>query len=324
MNGLRLVTDLDECRDLWEKIIPREKITDLWEVRSCFHRHFKRPIRFYVLKTDEMELPVLLPLSWIEESGCYGYFPGETWQGKTWLEHNRMPDLKDGRFEQLLLHIPGNYHLRYLSVHDSENTVFDTVDEEGYYFCPGDYDYDIERYLHTFPNKRAKQIRKEIAAIENRGVDYRYNVLDDFEHLVNMNLARFGRNSYFYDQRFRDSFQDLMYFLNEQGWLQITTVIIKGKIAAIDFGCLYAGIYTLLGGATSIDYPGVAKLINFHHLQRSCLEKFQTADFMCGDFSWKKLFHLTARPLYLHSNISMPSVDMTLCDREHPVCPATA
>ncbi len=324
MNGLQIFTDLDKCRALWENMIPRETITDLWEVRSCFNRHFKRPAFFYVLKTEKMEHPALLPLSWIEESSCYGYFPGETWLGKTWLEHNRMPELKTGWLEQLFLQIPGNYHLRYLTGQDSENMFFNTVDEVGYIFCPGDYEYDVETYLHTFPNKRAKQLRKEIAAIESRGVDYRYNVLEDFEHLVRLNLSRFGEQSYFYDHRFRESFRDLMHFLNDQNWLQMTTVLIQGEIAAVDLGCVYNGTYTLLAGATSTDHPGVAKLINFHHLQRSCMERFQKVDFMCGDFSWKKLFHLTARPLYLHSNITASPLYRTGSNREHPPCVTSA
>jgi len=30
---------------------------------------------------------------------------------------------------------------------------------------------------------------------------------------------------------------------------------------------------------------------------------YKEVDFLCGDFSWKKLFHLTPRPLYEASNI---------------------
>ncbi len=108
--------------------------------------------------------------------------------------------------------------------------------------------------------------------------------------------------------------------MKAQGWLQITTVLIQDEIAAVDLGCVYNGTYTLLAGATSTDHPGVAKLINFHHLQRSCMERFQKADFMCGDFSWKKLFHLTERPLYLHSNITASSLNRTDSDREHQPC----
>ena len=56
--------------------------------------------------------------------------------------------------------------------------------------------------------------------------------------------------------------------------MRITTVIINGDIAAVDIGCVYHGDYTLLGGGTNRDYPGVAKLINLHHMQHGCRERF--------------------------------------------------
>ena len=135
--------------------------------------------------------------------------------------------------------------------------------------------------------------------------------MSDFEHIVQLNINNFGAQSYFYDYRFRKSFRLLMHYLNEKGWLRITTVIINGDIAAVDLGCVYRGVYTLLGGGTNRGYPGVAKLINLHHMQRGCRERFNLIDFLCGDFSWKKKFHLTERPLYLLSNCSteLPPAD---------------
>jgi hypothetical protein len=75
----------------------------------------------------------------------------------------------------------------------------------------------------------------------------------------------------------------------------------------VDVGALYRGAYTLLAGGTNGNYPGVAKLINFHHLERACRERFEQVDFLCGDFNWKKLFHLTPRPLYLLTDLAPKS-----------------
>jgi hypothetical protein len=82
----------------------------------------------------------------------------------------------------------------------------------------------------------------------------------------------------------------------------MTSIFIDGELAAVDMGCMYRGVYTLLGGGTHGGYPGVAKLINLCHMRRACDERMEWVDFLCGDFSWKTLFHLTPRPLYLLSN----------------------
>jgi hypothetical protein len=300
---LRSVSSVEECRELWRQAIPADSITDLWEVRYCFHRHFQRPLRF-IAAEDHDGICGFLPLSWIKERSCYGYFPGEVWDGKTWLEQNRLIARNGEILRALLAKSPSAYHLRYLLPPAWEAVgAAPVVDEIGYLFNPPEYAYDIEKYFEQFSHKSAKRIKREIAEIEERGVEYRYDERADFDLMVGFNLGRFGSRSYFSDPRFTDGFRTLMEFLQEHGWLRLTTVLIEGVPAAVDMGCLYQGTYTLLAGGTHEAYPGVAKLINLHHMQRGCRERFERVDFLCGDFSWKKIFHLTPRPLYLMSSL---------------------
>ena len=319
MDNFRIITDLEECQEIWKQAIPQEIVSDIWEFRACFQGHFQRPACFLVTE-NARGFDGFLPLSWIEESQCYGYFPGEAWQGKTWLEQNRIPVGNRQMLCDLLDHCPGRYHLRYLLPLESASPNPCAVDEVGYLFSPPDYSYDIENYFLEFSNKSAKRLKREITSLEGSGLCYRYGDVSDFEHLVQLNISSFGARSYFYDYRFRESFRTLMHYLNDKGWLRITTVIIGGELAAVDMGCVYRGVYTLLGGGTNRDYPGVAKLINLHHMQRGCQERLRLIDFLCGDFSWKQKFHLTPRPLYLLSNSSVethPSEDLELRGARH-------
>lgn len=89
MLEIRGETDIDVCRRLWERFIPPVQLTDLWSVRECFHRNFKRELFFVTAKRDGDPVG-FLPLSFIPERSYYGYFPGEVWNGKTWLEQNRV------------------------------------------------------------------------------------------------------------------------------------------------------------------------------------------------------------------------------------------
>jgi hypothetical protein len=301
---VRVTTDLDECQAIWQAVIPGEHITDLWEVRTCFQQHYKRPLNFIVVEDDE-GICGLLPLSLIEELRCYGYFPGETWHCKTWLEQNRIY-FRNGGPQALLSHCNLPYHLNYLTVPKTQTDGNLVVDEIGYLFSPPQYDYDIQNYFAEFSHKSIKQILREVAELESRGVSYRLDDLSDFNLMIKLNISRFGTNSYFYDRRFRKSFRSLAHFLHDKGWLRFTTVLIGHEPAAVDMGCLYKGEYTLLAGGTNSSFPGVAKLINLHHIQRACNERMQQVDFLCGDFNWKKLFHLSPRPLFMLSNL--PSV----------------
>nr|MBN2276592.1 GNAT family N-acetyltransferase [candidate division Zixibacteria bacterium] len=302
MIRLRTVTDFEECQAVWRQLMPDTYLSDLWEVRACFHRHFQRPLHFVV--AEDKSGPVgLLPLSWIEEHQSYGYFPGEAWEGKTWLEQNRVIARDSRVLNAMLQQVGSRYHLRYLLPSEPAPKVQRIVDEIGYLFDPPVFGYNMDNYFEQFSHKSVKRIKKEVAALEGRGVRYRYNDLTDFDHLIDLNVGRFGSDSYFYDSRFRESFRSLMHFLNDKGWLRLTTVIIEDQIAAVDMGSIYRGIYTLLAGGTNAAFPGVAKLINLHHMHYSCEQQFDRADFLCGNFSWKSLFHLSPRPLYMLSNV---------------------
>jgi hypothetical protein len=320
MYSLRVVTHPEECEAVWRQVMPDQFVTDLWEVRACFHRHFDRPLRFVVAE-DRRGIAGLLPLSWVEDHQAFAFFPGETWEGKTWLEQNRVFARTDSALKAMLNYLPNSYHLRYLLPVNETIKREQAVDEVGYHFVPGKYDFDFENYLKEFSGKSAKRLRKELEAFEARGTQFRFDRLSDFDLMVQMNVERYGAGSYFYDPRFRESFRDLMLLMSDRGWLRMTSVIIEGQVAAVDLGCTYNGTYTLLAGGTNAEFPGVAKLINTHHMQYACEQRFERADFLCGNFSWKSLFHLTARPLFLLSNmpVVLPQAEPSVQPEVAPV-----
>jgi hypothetical protein len=300
MRLVRSATDLDECRDIWEREIPKEQISDLWEVRDCFQRHYNHRPNFLITE-DKNGVGGFFPLSWNEETKTYMYFPGETWEGKTWLEQNHLSFSDSATLTALLEHIPGKYYLRYLQPTEAMTSTPQTIDEIGYYFLPPMYDFDINNYYLAFSGKSRKRLIREIETFESRDFEYVYNNEADFETMVSMNLQRYGDMSYFSDPRFLNSFRDLYHLLIERKYIRLVTIRIDGKAAAVDMGCVYNGSYTLLAGGTNPEFPGIAKFINLHHMKWACENNIEKVDFLCGDFNWKTLFHLTPQPLYLIS-----------------------
>ncbi len=295
------VRDLDQAEESWRRLMPEEVVTDLWEVRMAFHRHFQRPFLFLLEEAGGTPTG-LLPLSWVEERGDWSFFPGETWRGRTWLEQNLIPA---GDGTALLASIPGPAHIRYLSPRSTILTAACQVDEIGYLFRPPLYDYDMDNYRQVFSGKSLKRIRREVEAISARGLSWRLDRFEDLDTMIAMNLARFEATSYFADPRFRHGFMDMARLFEERGWLRVTTVLVRGTVAAVDMGVLYRGTYTLMAGGTDPACPGIAKLINLHHMERACTEAMDEVDFLCGDFNWKKVFHLTERPLYLFTKTAV-------------------
>lgn len=311
----RIYQDPDECRFIWEKMWPVKGFFDLWPVRSCFHDAYLRPLSFHVVEENRKAVG-FLALCWNEEEKKYVQFPGETWHGKTWLEQNRIIANRPEILEQLLESVPGSVHLRYLTQNNlSGLSGRMKTDEVGYVFFPGLYEYSFENYWQSFSGKFRKKFRADQKKLTSRKVDFRFNRMEDLEHMFRMNMEAFGENSYFNDARFYNSFENLASFLSKLGMLRITTVLIDDTIAAVDMGALWKHSYTLLAGGTNLDFPGIAKLINMHHMNWACGQGIETVDFLCGDFNWKERFHLTPVPLYeLH--LEKNSAVREFCEKE--------
>lgn len=310
---IRVTHEPRECAALWRVCRPDPvELFDRWDVRACFHRTFQRPLHFRVAQADGRPVG-LLPLAWVEEAGTYAFFPGETWRGRTWLEGNRIFAPDEATRSALLEAAPDPLDLRYLDDGALDGLAdMASVDELNYRFLPGQVGYAYANYLQRFSSKAWKKIRRELDALEARGVAWRLDHRPDLDRMFVMNIENYGEASYFSDKRFLQAFLDLADLLAAEGSLRVTTALVAGEVAAVDMGALWHGSYTLLAGATAPAFPGVAKLINLHHIERACRERFHTVDFLCGDFGWKERFHLVARPLY---RIATPAFALTECEK---------
>jgi hypothetical protein len=295
---LKVYEDLEEARRLWQRHWPQRCLFDLWPVRACFQSQFDFS-PFFLVATDGGEFRGMLALSRIDEEDYFGHFPGEIWQGNTWIEQNKILANDPEVLKILLEHIPAAVRIRYLT-EDSYplGEACAGIDETGYLFFPKEYGYSYQDYLQCFSGKSRKKIRSELKPLLAAGVSYRYDRLADADHLFRLNLERYKETSYFKDSRFLRSFERLVSWLHANKMLRLTTVLIDGRIGAVDVGAVWNSTYTVLAGGTHPDFPGIAKLINFHHIEWACHERFSEVDFLCGDFNWKKRFHLTPRPLY--------------------------
>ncbi len=287
-----------DCHRVWEELWPVKGLFDLWQVRACFHEAYQRPLRFHVIEQNKKPVG-LLALCWDEETGTWVQFPGETWDHKTWLEQNRLIAKSPEVLTRLLESVHERLHLRYLEWDPLLGFMnLAQIDEVGYLFYPGLLDFSIENYWLSFPGKSRKKRKTELNKLQSKQVTFRFNQKKDLDHLFQLNLESFGDYSYFKDPKFFRSFENLTFLLDKLGILRIITVLIDNQIAAVDMGAMWKNSCTVLAGGTDPRFPGVAKLINLHHLDWACSQRLDSVDFLCGDFNWKERFHLTPRPLY--------------------------
>jgi len=248
-----------------------------------------------------------MPLSWIDEEKYFAQFPGETWKGKTWLEQNKIIAADPQFIDALMENLSGRLFIRYIDAEilPSYDTPF-SVDEVKYLFSPGQYEYSFENYFMTFSKKTRKKFNCELNRLHDQSVHYRYNHMPDIDWMFEKNISVYREDSYFYDNRFFRAFIDMIEFFKNNGLLLLSSLLVGGRLAAVDVGALWNNVYTVLAGGADRQFKGIAKLINFHHLKLACRRRFDIVDFLCGDFNWKSRFHLTPCPLY---KLSLPQAN---------------
>ena len=293
----RTVTDLDACRALWNSLSRTRCVSDLWEFRLCFHRHFQNQ-PFFLLLEDSRGILGMLPLCLLEKEDMFVFFPGETWHGKTWLERTPIYCRDREALPELFYACPPGTYLRYIEAEEAVPPPGLELDEVGYLLHPPELHFNMDEYHKRFSWKKLKAIRKEISTLLAPESSWHVNRLSDYDTMVQLNRGRFEEDSYFHDPRFIESFRDVVLWLRERGWLRMVSLEICGRTAAVDLGAVFNHGYAVFLGGTHPEFPGVAKAMNMHHIEFAFEQGSSKVDFLCGDFYWKKLWHLDPQPLY--------------------------
>ncbi|MBN1831741.1 MAG: GNAT family N-acetyltransferase [Deltaproteobacteria bacterium] len=290
------VSELEECERLWHRLIRPKSISDLWEFRLSFQRYYDHRPCFLLLE-DREGIAGMVPLSYIENGDLFVFFPGELWKGKTWIERTPIYVREPSLVSEVLSSCPDRTYLRYMDISEELDVSGLSVDEIGYVLYPRDLDPDLTGYRARFSNKKLKAILKEVRSY-TENASFHLNRVEDFDRIVDMSVKYYGKDSYLHDDRFREGFRDIMYFLQQGGWLRMVSLEIQGETVAVDLGALWQGTYTVFLGGADRGFPGVAKAMNMHHIDFACEKGISKVDFLCGDFHWKKLWHLDPEPLF--------------------------
>ncbi len=290
------ISELKECEKLWRLLIRPKSVSDLWEFRLSFHRYFNHKPCFLLFE-DRKGIAGMVPLSYVKNLDLFVFFPGELWKDKTWIERTPIYVREPGLIPNLLHSCPDRTYLRYMETLNAWDLPELSMDEIGYVLYPHDLGTDLTRYRARFSNKKMKAILKVIGSY-TENASFHLNRLEDFDRIVDMSMKYYGQDSYLYDSRLREGFGDIMCFLQQRGWLRMVSLEIQGKTVAVDLGALWQGTYTVFLGGADREVPGVAKVMNMHHIEFACEKGISKVDFLCGDFHWKKLWHLDPEPLF--------------------------
>ncbi len=284
-----VVQDIDECARLWKRFSPGTQLFGEWEYRLLFFDPAHYEPHFIVARRGGA-IVGLLPLWKDLADGSFEFFGHQFTTNTFFAEEQEVVDA-------LLDRLPPDTHLWFIENHESARAQLQAVDTS--FFVDLDkYGRSLENYLATFSKKHRKNLRNDLKRLEERGYAVHRNRLEDYARMVELNVARFGEESFFFEESFTKAFERLLRFALARGELEMLSVEIGGRVAAVEAAVLDRNRYYVLIGGNDLSIPNVGKLMIIEHLQNALACGAGIVDFLTDDSGWKRLWNLSEEQLY--------------------------
>lgn len=293
MIEIKVISDLEEAKRLWNELSPKESIYDLWDFRYCFYKYNPWPLCFYAAFADEQAV-ALLPLQNNNSWGGLEFFTEDP------CEENR-PFIRPG-YEKI---IPDLYQaiIGPAKCHDISGDDDFTVKlplEDYKYVLPLTGFKNFADFLRTrLSGKRQRSLIKELADLEKNKIEVTISNAarrpDDLELLFTLNTANFAGESYLKEVE-RAPWRDLLKLPFD--W-RLATVAVNGAKQAVSLSVLYNNYwYYLITGVNFQNFQGLGKYLAKINIEAALAAGVDIFDAGLGSCGWKDLWHFDKIPQY--------------------------
>ena len=285
MPEFRRVSDIGECRRLWEQFSRDSRFFNTWEYRACFYDPKVHELNFIVC-TEGGEPKALLPLWRQKGFSYYEWFGGEFPECNVFMA-------EDEKYIPILLNeAPKDIWLPYIEI-SYEKFVEPCEHESSFIVNLEKYGNSLEGYLATFNKKHRKNLKRDmkILADDKKPVLER-NRIEDFDRLVELNRQRFSDSSFMADDAFIAGLRKLLMLALERGELEMLSVHIDSKPEAVEAAISKDGTYTVLLGGNNLKISNIGKYLTLEHIKNAIAKGDKVVDFLADDCGWKKLWNM--------------------------------
>lgn len=294
---LRVESDRNKLRELWEQFSPNVSAFDLWDVRRAFADGYQFDpyfVTLFIPGKDHENVVGILPLSVDEGPEPPKYI----WFGSNWPEDNTFFVNDPELIPLLLFAAPESLRVDCIQM-QPKYEFLKTVpgfskDKEKKYFLDISKYATLADYLTILKKKKRYNIKRDRKRIQSLSPTIQINTYDHIEELFRLNILRFRQKfnndpderSTFENDRQKDAFRNLV---KNAGKYQarIISTIINGEVAAVELGLAYnKTYYALNAGAAIAKYSGIGVYSNCLVLEDAQRLGCTKIDFLEGH-SWK-------------------------------------
>lgn len=285
---VQVVTELSECKKLWEEFSPKETLFDTWNFRLAFLKGYKRSPYFLLLKNGQENM-ALLPLCHEEENGRYAWF------GSEWQEENKFL-VKDPLLIPIMLAAcPSPVKLNAITsqLPDWIKDVIKLSFDDPKYILDLTSFSSSDNYLASLKKKKRHNLKRDRKIILNFNPQVILNNFSNFDELVQLSINRFrqkGETTDWIDPRRIESFRQVIRLGNKIDSYQVKmiTILIGGKIAGVDLITIYKNCYSPLKCGYDVkNFPGIGSFVNLYEIDDAISLGMERIDFLEIGYGWK-------------------------------------
>lgn len=286
---LKVYKNINECRKLWNTLIPNKSLFDLWDFRQCFYNKQDNEPYFLAARSGG-RITGLIPLYFIKSKSEYSYFGG-------WFPERNSFFLKDkNKIAELLDNCPANTNIEGIAPDEGRYFSF-SEDEYTYYLDLFKYNHNFDNYFNSLGKKRRKNIIRDLKSIPKYKVYY--NRIRDFKRLVKLNIMQYDRDSIFNNETIKKGLYNVVKLANKGGKLEMISVEINDKIEAVDVGVVFGEWYNLIVGCSNNQkIPNLGKLITILSIKNAISKKARYVDFLASSAYWKSQWNFDKEMLF--------------------------
>ena len=288
--NIKLINNIEEAKNVWNKLTPNKFLCDNWDYRYCFYKYFNYPLYFYV-GFDKEEIVGLFPLQFNEDEKYLEFFGGGFMRDnrvfiKPGYENNIKRFYNAISMPVRLIHIIGQ---------DQFTKHFNIPIQK--YIADLSIIKDINDYFfQNFKAKTRHGFLKKIKLIELMNPIIVENNYEDLDLMFELNKKAFGEKSSFNKPYRTEAFNDL-FKLNFD--THLLSYVINEKKEAVSFSIKYNDVYNYINtGSNKNNEINLGSYIIYKQIERAIKFKAKYLDAGMGDLGWKEIWHLEKKPQY--------------------------
>lgn len=280
---VRVETDLETCRQLFEKFSPKKTLFELWGFRYAFYLGYRNQPVFLIFERGGIPLG-LLPL-WYEKDKDELRWFGSWWQeGNTfWFKDKSIIPLVFSLFQQKVL-------LNALSMGPRAARRLGLTSDDPKFLLSLEQYPTLNFFLSRFNRKKRYNLTRDRRIILSKNPKTVYNRFEDLEKLFELSIKRFDNKdiSAFVQEQRRQTFREIIRQTGEYE-TRIVCTEINNEVVGVDLIALHKGIYYALNGAYDIEkHPGLGNYTNLLLIEDAIDLGMKAVDFLEVSYGWKE------------------------------------